>query len=156
MVVSQTCADEINAKMARIAPVLKSPYAQYPLSAQSGRSMWVNPDGGRTAKGEPCFIAGQGKDQPIMKEHYVYGAGSLGFGYYHLLTRDSYKILYIRLQSSTPYVCCSCFNKEATRALDEHDEITRICYNRSVATIPDDIQAVKDALQPASALIVQY
>mmetsp|Transcript_18358 Transcript_18358/g.27883 ORF Transcript_18358/g.27883 Transcript_18358/m.27883 type:complete len:179 (+) Transcript_18358:56-592(+) len=144
MVISQKNADEVNAKMARVAPELKSPYAKYPLSAQTGRSMWVNPDGGRTAKGEPCFIAGQGKDQP-MKEHYVYGAGSLGYGYYHLLTRDSHKILYVRLQSTTPFACCSCFNKEATRAIDEHDDITRICYNRSVATIPDDIQAAKDA-----------
>ncbi len=124
---------------------LKSPYARYPLSAQSGRTMWVNPNGGKTSKGEPCFIAGQGKVQPIIKEHYVYGAGTLGWGYYHLLTRDSYNILYVRLSNTTPYMCCSCFNKEATRAIDEHDHITRICYNRSVASIPDDIQAAKDA-----------
>jgi hypothetical protein len=106
--------------------------------------MWVNPNGGTTSKGEPCFIAGQGKDQP-MKEHYVFGAGSMGSGYYHLLTRDSYHILYVRLRSTTPFSCCSCFNKEAQKAFNDHDDITRLCYNRSVATIPDDLQAAKDA-----------
>ena len=120
------------------------------MSAQTGRSMWVKPDGGRTDKGEPCFIAGQGKNQP-MKEDYVYGAGSLGYGYYHFLTRDSHKILYRRLQSETMFACCSCFNKEATKAIDEKDEISRLCYNRSVATIPDDIQAAKDAEANARA-----
>mmetsp|Transcript_28013 Transcript_28013/g.44054 ORF Transcript_28013/g.44054 Transcript_28013/m.44054 type:complete len:180 (-) Transcript_28013:1213-1752(-) len=145
MAISQARADEVNAKMARVASELTSPYAKYPLSAQTGRSMWVNPSGGRTAKDELCFIAGQGKDEPMKKPDYVYGPGTMGYGYYHLLTRDSYKILYVRLQSAAPVACCSCFNKEATRAIDEHDEVTRICYNRSVATIPDDIQAAKDA-----------
>ena len=96
-------------------------------------------------KGEPCFIAVKGVTNQPMKEHYVYGAGTLGWGYYHLLTRDSYNILYVRLSNTIPYMCCSCFNKEATRAIDEHDQITRICYNRSVASIPDDFQAAKDA-----------
>ena len=143
MSISQARADEVNEKMGRVAPELASPFAKYPLSAKSGRNMWVNPNGGTTSKGEPCFIQGQGKTQP-MKQHYVYGAGSMGFGWYHLLTRDSYRALYNRLHSTAPVPCCA-FSKEARKALHDHDDITRICYNRSVASIPDDLQGAKDA-----------
>ena len=136
--------DEINQKMARIAPELASSYAAYPLSAKSGRTKWVNPSGGKTAKGEPCFIAGEGKTQP-MKHDYVYGAGSRGFGWYHLLTRDSYNNLYHRLQAATPVPCCAC-SKEARQNLSDHEDVVLIVYNRSVASIPDDEQGAKDAI----------
>ena len=107
--------------------------------------MWVNPNGGKTARGEPVFIKGFGKEQPAVKPDYVYGPGTMGFGFYHFLTRESYHILYARLRSTAPSACCSCFNRAARQIIDEHDDVMRICYNRSVASVPDDLQGAKDA-----------
>ncbi|KAL7535936.1 hypothetical protein ACHAXR_006823 [Thalassiosira sp. AJA248-18] len=146
MSISKARADEVNAQMASVAPELASPYAKYPLSASGGR-MWVNPNGGKTSKGEPCFIPGDGKPtkHTMLRENYVYGAGTMGFGWYHLCSRDPYNILYHRLQSTAPVPCCAC-SKEARKGLCDHDDVSRICYNRSVASIPDDEQATKDAI----------
>ena len=145
MEISKEEVDKVNAKMAKVAPELASPYATYPLSAQSGRSLWVNPTGGTTSNGEPCYIKGEEPQSQSIKEHYVYGPGSLGIGYYHLLTRDAYGALYARLHQSLPVTCCCFSSKEARETLDDHDTVMRICYNRSVASIPDDVQAARDA-----------
>ena len=145
MEISKEKVDKINAVMANVAPELASPFAKYPLSAQSGRSLWVNPTGGKTSNGEPCYIKGSESQIRQIKEHYVYGSGSLGIGYYHLLTRDSYSALYARLHNSLPVACCCFSSKEVRKEADDHDTVMRICYNRSVASIPDDLQAARDA-----------
>ena len=134
--------DEMNAKMANVAPELASEYARYPLK----RKAWINPEG-KTAKGEPCFIQANGKAS--MKMDYVYGAGPKGFGYYHLLTRDSYVNLYHRLQKEAPVCCCTCspsFRMVSQKEISDHDDVVRIIYNRSVGSIPDDEQAAADAI----------
>eukprot|EP00957_Ditylum_brightwellii_P098248 7485668-Ditylum_brightwellii.AAC.1 len=80
----------------------------------------------------------------MKRADYVYGAGPLGFGHYHLLTRESYVILYNRLANEAPIPCCAC-TKMARQELSEHDDARIICYNRSVASIPDDAQGAKEA-----------
>tara|TARA_B100001142_G_C14137585_1_gene579352 strand:+ start:407 stop:889 length:483 start_codon:yes stop_codon:yes gene_type:complete len=106
---------------------------------------WIDP-GGKTADGKPLFIQGDGKEEPVRKVDYVYGAGPFGWGYYHLLTRNSYGILFPRLQSSMPVVCCCFGTKDARSQHSDHEDVTLIVYNRSVATIPDDRQAARDAI----------
>lgn len=142
-------ADEINQMMVLVAAELASPYAKYPLIASNGgeSKMWVAPEG-KTAKGEPCFIQGPGKYQPSMKDDYIYGSGPLGFGWYHLLTRDSYHALHRRLLSSAPVPCCA-FSKAARQELSDHEDVSAIVYNRSVASAPDDEQGAKDAINIA-------
>eukprot|EP00563_Minutocellus_polymorphus_P000882 CAMPEP_0181033432 /NCGR_PEP_ID=MMETSP1070-20121207/7251_1 /TAXON_ID=265543 /ORGANISM="Minutocellus polymorphus, Strain NH13" /LENGTH=176 /DNA_ID=CAMNT_0023110853 /DNA_START=145 /DNA_END=675 /DNA_ORIENTATION=+ len=136
--------EKTNEKMARVAPELASEFARYPLK----RKMWVAPTG-KTAKGEPCFIVGdEGSNGGLMKIDYVYGRGVLGLGYYHLLTRDAHAILYKRLFNEAPVCCCTCspsFALVPRAQVSDHDDVVIICYNRSVASIPDDEQAAKDA-----------
>ncbi|KAL7551355.1 hypothetical protein ACHAWF_014555 [Thalassiosira exigua] len=146
MSISKSRSDEVNARMARVAPELSSPYAKYPLSASGGRK-WVSPGGGTTPKGEPCWIQGQGKAtaQTPRRDHYVYGPGSCEFGYYHLLTRDSYNILFVQLQNKAPTACCA-FGTETRRRISDHDEVQRLCYNRSIYSVPDDEQATKESI----------
>lgn len=148
--ISASRAAEVNEQMKRVAPELDSSYATYPLSIQSGQKLWVDPAKGKTSKGEPVFIKGDGRPTATtqVKPDYVYGAGPLGFGWYHLLTRDSYNALYRRLQSTQPSMCCA-FSKAARRQVSDHEEVTKICYNRSVASVPDDLQAAKDAMDIA-------
>lgn len=111
--------------------------------------MWVDPRG-KTAEGKPLFIKGEGSQEPARKDDYVYGPGPLGWGYYHLLTRVSYEILFRRMHSSTPFVCCCFATKEARMQLSDHEDVRLIMYNRSVASIPDDKQAAKDAIAIAT------
>eukprot|EP00542_Grammatophora_oceanica_P013925 CAMPEP_0194031682 /NCGR_PEP_ID=MMETSP0009_2-20130614/4795_1 /TAXON_ID=210454 /ORGANISM="Grammatophora oceanica, Strain CCMP 410" /LENGTH=156 /DNA_ID=CAMNT_0038671899 /DNA_START=43 /DNA_END=513 /DNA_ORIENTATION=+ len=40
-------------------------------------------------------------DGTVIKPNYVYGKGNRGFGYYHLMTQDSWKILAKRESSSS-------------------------------------------------------
>lgn len=132
--------DGINEKMARVAPELASDFARYPLK----HKMWVAPSG-ETSKGQPCFEEG---GNGSLKVDYVHGRGELGLGYYHLLTRDAYAILYRRLQNEAPICCCTCspsFALVPRAEVSDHEDVVLICYNRSVASIPNDEQAKKDA-----------
>ena len=133
--------DEMNQKMAKVCPELASSYAKYPLK----QSRWLDPqDTG--PKGEPCFMASQ--QDAGVKMDYVFGPGRLSRGYYHLLTKDSYKILYARTLNTAPSGCCA-FDKAARQAVDDHDTVKRLMYNRSVASIPDDAVGASDAIHGA-------
>ena len=127
-----------NEKMVKFAPELASEYAKYPLSYRS----WMSPDA-QGPKNSPCFISAP-RGAP-MKMDYVHGPGPKGFGYYHVLTRDSYVILYARLTNEMPGCCCDC-RPTVRQEVSDWDDVKTICYNRSVATKPDDAQAKKDAL----------
>ena len=140
---------EKNERMARFVPELKSPLASYPLR----REAWLdvnatvnNEDGTRT----PAFIpykADPNFPVPALKDDYVWGPGSRGFGYYHILTRDAYKTLNVRIRNKGKPTQCCCFGSpDSAQAAEDYDVVSEIVYNRSVATRPDDIQAVKDAL----------
>jgi len=137
--------DALNAKMARVMPELESEYARYPLDIGS---RWLDPKE-KGKRGEPCFVKGPDVG---LKLGYVFGRGKFGFGYYSLLTRYSYQNLYARLQNEMPACagCCSIFLSQASRKeLDEWDDVKRIVYARSVASVPNDAVAQSDALKQA-------
>ena len=142
---------EINRKFVNVVPELASPYATYPLA----KSHWVD-FGGTASSGEPCFIA-NAEEYAIKKPDYVHGNGPLGRGYYHFLTRQAYVILYARLSNSRPSGGCCCFvNEDVKVARSEHDEVESIMYNRSIASKPDDVQAVQDAIKVAEGIADDY
>jgi hypothetical protein len=125
-----------NEVMGSVAPELLSLYAKYPLKQLA----WLSPNG-IGPNSAPGFIEDAGAN--IVKEHYVYGAGPKGRGHYHILTREAYTILYVRLQNTTPVVWC-CF-ADSRKAGAEHFDVRQICYNRSVSPVPDDVVAAKTA-----------
>ena len=131
-------ADKINAQLRQVFPELLSEFAKYPLELEN----WTKPDG--TINSNPAFL----KEPDVgPKPDYVYGPGPMGRGYYHLTTREAYKILYARCTNEMPFACC-CLG--APRDLvDAWDTTKRICYNRSVATKPNDAIAAEDAIKIA-------
>jgi hypothetical protein len=132
---------QLNAKMVQYCPELASEYAKYPLAYKA----WLDPKG-TGPKGVPCFItAPQGSE---MKLDYAHGAGPRGWGYYHILTRPAYVILYSRLTQEMPCCCCASGNKKVS----DWDDVKTVVYNRSVATKPDDAQARKDAIAKAQGV----
>lgn len=144
-------AEENNRKFAIVAPELASSYATYPLA----KSHWVDFKG-TTSAGEPCFVANPEVDA-IMKSDYVHGNGPLGRGYYHLLTREAYIALYARLTKTRPSGGFCCFGTQDVRqAMSDHEDVENIVYYRSVASKPDDVQAVKDAIAKAEGVADGY
>ena len=136
---------KLNEKMVRFAPELASEYAKYPLSYPS----WIRPTG-NGPKNSPCFeSAPRGS---AMKMDYVHGPGPKGFGYYHLLTREAYVILYARLTNEMPGCCCDC-RPTVRKEVSDWDDVKTVVYNRSVATKPDDVQAKKDAISLAQGYV---
>ena len=133
---------ETNAKMAKFCPELASEFAKYPLQ----NKFWMDANASGP-KGVPMWISAP-KGSPL-KMDYAHGAGKRGWGYYHLLTRDSYNILYARLTMEMPGGCCCAVTPAQYKEVSEWDDVKQIVYNRSVATIPDDEQAKKDALSIA-------
>ena len=158
--VSESRARDLNALFVSVVPELNSSYAKYPLSSSSGRNQWVDPGTGRTSKGEPCFIKGSGgwTQTTPTKQDYAYGPGPLGFGYYHFLTRESYAVLYGRLQSSPPVACCA-FTSKQRKMMDDYEEVKKFMWYRSKGSVPDDAQAQKDAIaiaQGTAKMIYNY
>jgi hypothetical protein len=134
---------EINAKMARICPELASEYARYPLHNKA----WMRPNA-NGPKDVPLWISAP-KGSSSLKLDYVHGAGPRGWGYYHLLTRDSYVSLYARITNEMPACGCCALNATARKEVSDWDDVKTIVYNRSIATIPDDDQAKRDAISLA-------
>mmetsp|Transcript_1834 Transcript_1834/g.2271 ORF Transcript_1834/g.2271 Transcript_1834/m.2271 type:complete len:139 (+) Transcript_1834:1-417(+) len=116
------------------------------------REMWED------EKSKDLFIPsndsnGNGKD---FKLDYVYGPGRMGFGYYHLLTIDSYKALYARLRNEAPTVCCCFGTKAAREEASEWDDVLTIVYNRSIASRPDDVIGAQDAIRIARGEAISH
>ena len=133
-----------NDQMKMVCPELASPFAEYPMD----REAWLMTDG-TGPEGRPAYL--QGPDEGL-KEHYVYGQPrnkQLPPGYYHLLTRESYSILYKRVASEAPVGCC-CFGD--TKLVDAYDTTKRICWNRNVASRPNDALAAQEAIQIAQQI----
>ena len=132
--------EDINDILPRVAPELASKYAKHPLA----REMWL--DASVKTDEFVAFIP-HPKDpnfpEPAMKEDYVWGPGPMGYGYYHLLTRASYKVLHARLSNKSSVGCC-CVPQ--SREQSNLDEVKTIVYNRSIASRPDDLLAYKEAL----------
>jgi hypothetical protein len=131
-------ADEKNEQMRRACPELASPYAKYPMA----REAWLSPDG-TGPNSAPAFIPGANVG---LKPDYVYGPGPKNTGYYHLLTRESYAIVYARASNEAPVGCC-CFG--GGPEVDAWDTTKRITYNRSHASRPDDQLAAQEAIKIA-------
>ena len=131
--------EEINAFMVKFAPELQSSYAQYPLN----RDRWYEPTE-TDLNGEPCYIpfgavGGGGGGQ--RKRDYVFGNGSCGIGYYNLLTKDSYNILYQKVSHmKPPNDCCYCcvFSQRVRKEYNDWEDLKRILYKRMVSTLPND------------------
>jgi len=140
--------ERMNTKMANVAPELSSSYAIYPLRG----THWVETSG-TISNGDSCFVA-NGDDGLNNKIDYVHGPGPHGRGYYHLLTRHAYVILYTRLHKERPgnALCCCINSKDVRDAISDHDEVESIVYNRSVASKPDDYQAAKDAIAKSQGI----
>ena len=123
-----------NETLIKFLPELASLYGKYPLRYHR----WLSP-GERGPNGEPCFITAS-QDMGV-KHPYVWGnQGSKGAGYYHLLTKAAYTILYNKLKDNPPegyIVCCSCSQK-ARLDREEWEFVKRIIYHRHASTVPDD------------------
>lgn len=125
--------------MGKVCPELTSEYAKYPMS----RDAWLSPDG-TGPNSAPAFI--QQAQDVGPKPNYVYGPGPKNLGYYHILTRESYKILYARLRNEMPISCC-CFGTSTRDEVDAWDTTKTIVYNRSIASKPDDQLGAKEAIE---------
>jgi hypothetical protein len=94
----------------------------------------------------PGFLKGPNKG---LKEHYVFdkGVNDGPSGYYHLLTRRAYMILYKRLRNEAPaFAACSCFSSQDKRdRIEAYDTNKTICSNRSVSSRPYDEIADQEA-----------
>ena len=95
MPLGETRNDQINEALAEIPELKDSPYAQYPMNYSKE---WLSLDS--SIDGNPAFIPADdvGGEEP-RKQNYVHGKGpKWKVGYYHLLTKTSYQILYRRIQ----------------------------------------------------------
>lgn len=128
--------------MASIAPELASHFARYPLQ---GTQPWTEANA-TTPDGSPAFIPSPSNQG--LKQHYVYGSGSLGKGYYHLTTRASYNILFHRIQATAPNNCCAC-SADARTAYANHDKIRLMCYYRYMSPVMDDRIGEQNAMAAA-------
>eukprot|EP00558_Chaetoceros_sp_UNC1202_P005986 CAMPEP_0197233170 /NCGR_PEP_ID=MMETSP1429-20130617/1317_1 /TAXON_ID=49237 /ORGANISM="Chaetoceros sp., Strain UNC1202" /LENGTH=172 /DNA_ID=CAMNT_0042691381 /DNA_START=19 /DNA_END=537 /DNA_ORIENTATION=- len=141
--------NKINQGMGRIARELRSNYATFPLK----RKAWLDPNA-QIDTGAPAFIP-HAKDSnknvtPTFKDDYVWTPGSCGFGYYHLLTRDAYVGLHVRLRKNPPPIewcsCCLPSNSRTGQLANDYEDAVSIVYNRSIASRPDDFLAGKEAI----------
>lgn len=141
----------------------KCSYADFPMR----HARWLTPKE-KTPDGQPCFIK-TGNELPAegIKPGYVWGPGSFGFGYYHLLTKSAHVTLYARINNRRVFVggnsnkggCCGCFGGETDPrskmpsgvSADDIDDLRRLQHARSVATIPNDGQAQADAISQAQS-----
>lgn len=149
---------QMNDTMMRLIPELGSKYARYPLKGKA----WLDPSvSSISISGEEIKSFIPYKKDPLVdtanvtiKMDYVWGPGPRGFGYYHLLTRDAYVTLSARIRSdraNAPTQCFACCSREATKKYNEYEDVKTIVYNRSVASIPDDSVAQRDAIAIATS-----
>lgn len=151
---TSTRDDEINMAMSKVAPELASKYVSYPMKRQA----WLSIDG-QIDGSLPAFIPHK-KDPNFpttpLKDDYVWGTGPRGFGYYHILCREAYKILYHRVNGMrVPGQGCCCASPPPPTdggqrpSAKEVDDVKDVCYNRSIASRPDDFLAQKEAIEAA-------
>lgn len=138
---------EVNDAFQYVPELQSSNYATYPMTYNS----WLNPSTGVAPNGDPAFIAQKppqkGEAKPMLKTDYVWGAGPMSWGYYHILTKQFHQILQNRLEmeSSQYSCCCSCFggnqahDPKRTKALDL---VIRVEFYRAKSPKPNDTLAV--------------
>ena len=115
-VISRECfkmsADiEKNERMVRFMPELKSPFAKYPLQAEAWLDIHTTLNNEHGLK-TPAFIphkADPDCPMPDIRDDYVWGAGPLSYGYYHILRRNAYAILISRIRKKGRPIQYCCF-----------------------------------------------
>lgn len=137
-------------------------YADFPLH----RARWLRPDERTPDDATSCFIATGPElpDQGVRRGYVWGGRGPAGAGYYHLTTHVAHQLLYRRItrrrvETGTPEpgFCSCCLGDDVDPRQkmpkgvkrDDIDDLRLLYHARSVATVPDDIQAGKDALAQA-------
>eukprot|EP00566_Odontella_aurita_P029146 CAMPEP_0113554036 /NCGR_PEP_ID=MMETSP0015_2-20120614/15931_1 /TAXON_ID=2838 /ORGANISM="Odontella" /LENGTH=151 /DNA_ID=CAMNT_0000455143 /DNA_START=206 /DNA_END=661 /DNA_ORIENTATION=+ /assembly_acc=CAM_ASM_000160 len=128
----------INAKMAEVCPELSSSYAYFPLHISS----WLGPSR-MGPNGEVGFVKEVVRTAPSRPD-YVHGTGPNGVGYYHLLTRDSYKILYNRLNNEAPMTGCFC-SSAARKKLSDIEDVKKLLYDRFISSAPNEVKEELDS-----------
>jgi hypothetical protein len=142
--------DDMNAKFQVVPELAASKYGAYPMEL----TKWLSPQE-KTPEGNPAFIASPKPEKgqtSVLKPDYVWGPGMYGFGYYHLLTKESYKILAARLHNElAPDVGCSCFGGGSSTAdtpnRKDLAEVHIVMYYRSKSSVPNDSVARKEGLK---------
>ena len=145
--------DEIkNAKLEKIIPeIAASKYGKYPMHG----IRWPHVTEDFSPEGEPLYIKGPYQGD---RTNYVFGPGTHGELYYHLLTKPSYVILCKRMEKSVPkgilgevcdFVTSFCISREKLQARHDNVEVCNILYMRARASIPDDEEALNGMLQDA-------
>mmetsp|Transcript_8504 Transcript_8504/g.10754 ORF Transcript_8504/g.10754 Transcript_8504/m.10754 type:complete len:166 (-) Transcript_8504:187-684(-) len=133
-----------NETLSRIVPELASQYAKYPMK----RNSWLDPSS-TTFEGFIPYVKDKNVITITLKVDYVWGPGTRGFGYYHLLTRDSYVILNARLKNNAPAQCSVCCGSNARKRYNDHTDVENIVYARSIASRPDDFLGQQEVIQIA-------
>jgi hypothetical protein len=137
----------VNAQLEKLIPeIAASKYGKYPLH----QAEWLPVKTGTNPDGGPGFVKGP-YDGP--KTDYVFGTGPQGELYYHLLTQQSYVILYKRLRVAEPSAVCTCFSSKAREEIEEHAAVKDIMYYRAYASTPNDTQASKEDKEDLGEMI---
>jgi hypothetical protein len=137
---SSTSDELINAKLEKLVPEIQaSRYGKYPMCGKQWHNVTdTNPDG------ELCYIKGPYSGP---KTDYVFGGGTHGELYYHLLTKPAYVILCNRITKEQPSGMCGCFsNKDVRQEISDYEEVIKILSGRAQCSIPDDKRAIMELL----------
>mmetsp|Transcript_15807 Transcript_15807/g.34633 ORF Transcript_15807/g.34633 Transcript_15807/m.34633 type:complete len:174 (+) Transcript_15807:69-590(+) len=130
-------------------PELKGPsYATYPLTADK----WRQPNE-RLKEGSPYLFQAAPHNVLGPKHDHVWGKGPFGIGYYHLLTKQPYTILYTKHMNTAPNTCCT--GTSGRQAKDEWDDVRIILFQRMNSTRRNEVVAHSDMMGNASTL-AQY
>lgn len=136
--------NDINRQIQKVAPVLASSYAAYPITFQS----WLKPTDKVDDK-HPCFVQDEIPPlTPPFESHnlysdYVWGSINDATGYYHLRTKEAYLILIELLENNVPNIQCECYNGNKKDDI-RRAEVIELLRSRLESDIPNDIYILNE------------